>query len=280
MSSFQVQQDELIVDGKKIHIDLYPTRNALGNILFMHGNIVYAKSYRDFLARLSQKGNFNVIAFDYLGWGRSEGARGKAEAENVMLQINEMVKYTQSKYPDKKCAVAGHSMGGHFAFEALVENEELTCCVSHTIRYPGIYSNIADKFFANYFRFLGRIRPNKKVSPLKHIINSPSRPGKNSTYEKLLKDPKIVTTFSMKTIAELTKVRSKKNHRTERPVLIVVGEREENPNEITLAKETTKLLPNATLEIIKGGSHLVFLEKPNEAADLLIHWLHKQFIST
>lgn len=271
----EIQKDTIIIDSCKIHIDIYPAADKpVGTILFLHGNIVYAKSYRHFLGSLNQKGNFNVVAFDYIGWGRSEGPRGKAQATNILKQINEMVKYTTNRFPKSKYAVVGHSMGGQFAFEALVDNPLLDCCVSHTIRYPGTYANIVDRFFVNFFRFMGTITPNKRVSPLKEALKPKMTAGINTTYEKLLKDPRIVTTFDMKTIAELTKVKSHKDHKTQKPVLIIVGEKEENINEVLLAKKAVQLLPNSHLEIIKGGSHLLFIENPEKVADIIIEWLN------
>ncbi|KUO49032.1 MAG: hypothetical protein APF76_10415 [Desulfitibacter sp. BRH_c19] len=276
MAIDEIQQDTISINSQKIHIDIYPANGKpIGTILFLHGNIVYAKSYRKFLSRLNEKGNFNVVSFDYIGWGRSEGQRGKAQANNILKQINEMVKYTTNRFPNSKYAVVGHSMGGQFAFEALIDNPVLYCCVSHTIRYPGTYANIIDRFFVNYFRFMGIITPNKRVSPLKEALKPKMNPGINTTYEKLLRDPRIVTTFDMKTIAELTKVKSNKDHKTQKPVLIIVGEKEENINEILLAKEAVRILPNSKLEIVKGSTHLLFIENPEKVADLIIDWLNK-----
>ncbi len=271
-----IQQDTINMDSNKIHIDIYPANEKpVGTILFLHGNIFYAKSYRKILSTLNQKGKFNIIAFDYMGWGRSEGPRGKAQADKILEQINEMVKYTIKRFPNSKYAVVGHSMGGQFAFEALIDNPALDCCVSHTIRYPGTYANIVDRFFVNAFRFMGFITPNKRVSPLKDALRPKVNPGINTTYEKLLRDPRIVTTFDMKTIAQLTKVKSSKDHKTQKPVLIIVGEKEENINEILLAKKAVQILSNAQLEIVKGGNHLLFIEHPEKVGDLIIKWLDR-----
>ncbi|MEW6623864.1 MAG: alpha/beta fold hydrolase [Bacillota bacterium] len=274
MSKYHVLHDQINFEGKKIHIDIYPPKEkSTGSILFLHGNIVYGKVYAEFLSRLSNRGNFNVVSFDYLGWGRSEGIRGRTTAKDILGQIKEMVQYVKEKFPEKNIAVVGHSMGGHFAFEGLIDNPELKCCVCHTIRYPGTYANLIDRAFVNFYRFLGLVTPNRKINPLKNIVRTSTQPGRKTTYEKLLKDPRLVTTFDMKTFAQLTKVQSKNDHKTTKPVLVLVGQREENPNEIILAKKAVEALPNARLEVIERASHLLFIEEPVKTADRIGDWL-------
>ncbi|WP_028308267.1 alpha/beta hydrolase [Desulfitibacter alkalitolerans] len=276
MSSLEVKNDSIVIENQKIHIDIYTaSKNPIGTVLFLHGNIFYSNSYNEFLSNLSQVGNINVVTFDYLGWGRSEGPRGKAQAKKILEQIREMVKYTVKRFPNSKYAIIGDSMGGHFAFEALIDNPELDCCVSHTIRYPGTYANMVDRIFVNLFRIMGLIMPNKTINPLKEAVNAEPKKGGNPTYNKLLKDPKIVTSFDMKTIAELTRVKSNKNHKTKKPVLIIVGEKEENKNEIILAKKASQILTNSQLEVVKDAGHLLFIDHPKLIADLITNWLKK-----
>ena len=51
------------------------------------------------------------------------------------------------------------------------------------------------------------------------------------------------------------------------PVTVVIGDRDQVEHEPALRKTLTRLLPQATFQVLKGIGHLSPLEAPNELAD-------------
>lgn len=97
-------------DNALISAIYLPQKNAHYTILFSHGNAEDLGTKMPFLKKLQEHG-FAVLAYDYHGYGTSEG---KPSEQNIYHDIDAAYNYliTTLKVPAQKIIVYGYSLGG------------------------------------------------------------------------------------------------------------------------------------------------------------------------
>jgi fermentation-respiration switch protein FrsA (DUF1100 family) len=116
-------------DGVRIHGWYVPRADALATILFCHGNAGNVSHRLDKLKILSTLG-FNVVMFDYRGYGRSEG---KPDETGLYLDAQAAWDDLVSRGEDpKRIVLAGESLGGAVAIELATQVEPLAVVVEST----------------------------------------------------------------------------------------------------------------------------------------------------
>ncbi len=100
-------------NGEKISAKFYPNPNAAHTILFCHGNAEDVNT-ADSMLKEFQKNGFAVLAFDYRGYGTSEGFPSE---ENVYRDADAAYEYltNELKISPEKIIVYGRSLGGAVA---------------------------------------------------------------------------------------------------------------------------------------------------------------------
>ena len=95
-------------DGTKIHGWYVEHPNPEGHVLFCHGNGEHVGYFGTWLSRLSQRLQVSILAFDYRGYGKSEGkpfqqgvledaaAAHRCLAERAGLEMQQVVLYGRS----------------------------------------------------------------------------------------------------------------------------------------------------------------------------------------
>lgn len=111
-------------DGVMLKGTLYlsmDTRQTLPAVALGHQYMSDRKSWDSFAVKLCEKG-FVVLAFDFRGWGESQGARNIGEIDRDMLGA---VKYLSnfSRVDRNKIGAAGASMGGMAAVLAAAQTQ-------------------------------------------------------------------------------------------------------------------------------------------------------------
>lgn len=91
-----------------------------GTILFFHGNGENISSHFTHVHWLTDEG-FDVLLFDYRGYGQSEGV---AKLDDVISDVETMIKFGSEQLPeDEKLIVMGHSLGASLAIHAVAHSE-------------------------------------------------------------------------------------------------------------------------------------------------------------
>lgn len=101
--------------GEKIAAKFHPHPDAKATILFSHGNAEDIFGSGPFFERLRDAG-FNVLAYDYRGYGASDGAPSE---RNVYEDAETAYRYLtdELKIPAGKIILHGRSLGGAVAVE-------------------------------------------------------------------------------------------------------------------------------------------------------------------
>ncbi len=103
-------------DGTKLHGWYVPRENPRAVILFCHGNAGNVTDRADILEKLHNTAGVSVLAFDYRGYGRSEGKPNEkgiladARAARAWLAKRENI-------AEKDIVVMGESLGGAVAVD-------------------------------------------------------------------------------------------------------------------------------------------------------------------
>lgn len=142
-------------DGEKISAKFYENPNATHTILFSHGNAEDIGELEPFLKEF-QRNNFAVFAYDYRGYGTSEG---NPSEEKVYRDIDAAYDYLtiKLKIPPEKIIAYGRSLGGAVSIDLASRKK--------------IGGLIAESTFVSAFRVMtkARLTPFDKFESIKKI---------------------------------------------------------------------------------------------------------------
>ncbi len=124
-------------DGVRLHGWFLSARgNAMGTVLHVHGNAANITGHLDFVRWLPDTG-YNVLTFDYRGYGRSEG---RISREGSLLDASAALEFLHARedLDASRIVVFGQSIGGAISIAMLADR-------------PGQVRAIAiDSSFTNY----------------------------------------------------------------------------------------------------------------------------------
>lgn len=99
-------------DGALLNGLHFKQPNPEGVILYCHGNAGELNAWGNWAEELSNRYNYDVVIWDYRGYGKSTGKRRQ------QLMLNDgflFYEYCQTNFPDGDIVVFGRSLGGFFA---------------------------------------------------------------------------------------------------------------------------------------------------------------------
>jgi uncharacterized protein len=124
--------------GARLHGWWLPAqgRAPLGTVLHLHGNAANISNHLPMVSWLPAAG-FNVLTFDYRGYGRSAG---RPSLDGVVADTRAALAYLRNRadVDAKRLAVIGQSLGGATALRAVVEDD------------AGIRLVVVDSAFSSY----------------------------------------------------------------------------------------------------------------------------------
>lgn len=127
-------------DGAKLFMQKWSTKNAVGTILFTHGQAEHSDCYQRLIDAFSETG-WNFIGWDLRGHGKSEGLRGYAKDFNEYVSDYSIFLdkcLSLNEVNSKPVLVLGHSMGGLIQTCGLLEN-----------KYAEKYTNIVGQILSS-----------------------------------------------------------------------------------------------------------------------------------
>lgn len=113
--TFKQSFDEVFLkmeDGTNLHGLFFPSLNAKGVILYLHGNAGILESTGN-IADIYTDLNYDVFMLDYRGYGKSEG---EIESEEQLLSdVQTAYEYLKKNYEEEQIVVLGYSIGSGLA---------------------------------------------------------------------------------------------------------------------------------------------------------------------
>lgn len=117
-------------DGVKLHAWYVPAQPGKETIVFSHGNAGNI-SHRQFIMKPFVDQGFGFLAYDYRGFGNSEGT---PEEKGLYKDVEASIKFLKDKeqVTDKKLIIMGESLGGAVAIDAASKNKSRLLFVMST----------------------------------------------------------------------------------------------------------------------------------------------------
>ena len=102
-------------DGTRLHTYKYPVENPKATAILFHGLGAHS-NYLGYLAHLLTLHKVQVYAFDYKGFGKSDGKKFQIyDFHELIRDSQNFVNLVASHNPAQKIFLVGHSMGGAIA---------------------------------------------------------------------------------------------------------------------------------------------------------------------
>lgn len=202
-------KDGTHLSGLKVHAHQQPT---LGAVIFFHGNSGNISTNLHHVLWLTSQG-YDVLMFDYRGYGLSEG---KVSLNASIDDIAEIIDWFNKQYSPHRRFVIAHSLGAAMTSYVLAEHSELREGLNGIILMGGFsaYKEImrdvmARSFWVSWLRYPASLgMPNKydaknniaAISPtpllILHGFFDPVVPYKHAEilYQHA-KDPKVLLTY-------------------------------------------------------------------------------------
>ncbi len=99
-------------DGTQIFFRFWKGKKNFPVIIFLHGLGAHSLRFEE-AANFFKKHSFNVYAFDFTGFGKSQGYRGHIESFTTYLnETLSILKLSQIEFPKSPKFIIGESMGG------------------------------------------------------------------------------------------------------------------------------------------------------------------------
>lgn len=233
----------------------YATFGTGEPVFLLHGGMVDYTSWFFQIKELAKY--FRIIAPDTRAHGRTTDSDKRLSYQLLASDISQLME----KLDIKKASFVGWSDGGCTSLVLGLKYPELV----KKLVLCGTPYNISN-FYPEIFESFSNVDPNNLPKGYKFI---------KKAYEKVASDPENWPSLMEK---EMDMAKREPNFtldqlkNIESPSLIIDGEKE-HLYPLEVMQEMTDAMPNARLEVIPGGTHLVLMEKPKLVNQLIISFL-------
>lgn len=274
-------ESKLIQSGNlKINIDTYTFDKSAPTLVFVPGTSVYGLCYAEVLYEIAKKG-YNIIAIDPRGHGRSEGSRGDYTIDELMQDVENVVKYAKKQF-NNKVSLMGSSQGGIVCFYLAAKDIKVDSIIcqniadlqweeTHTIaRYPKLA-----KIGQPIIRFAGSILPNVKVSTLSYLdLKSIKIKYFGNLHNFIVEDPFTISKISLRAARSLVNAEMAKPVESIKiPLFVFQGDKDIVFPLAYTKKLYAKLTCKKQLKVYKDCDHALMVENVDIIKDDLIAWL-------
>ncbi len=250
-------------------------------LMIVHGLAEHAGRYQHVVdAFLAQ--DYAIFGHDHRGFGKSGGLRGHWEHfDDVLRDMQQIVEYVQSRYPDLPCGMFAHSMGGTIGIHYLYRHNVFKAAV---ISAPGLGPGPdQNQLLLALTPILARIIPRRPIDR-----------GEPETY-RLSHDPAQAAAWKADPLVHpyvtprwaieyLNAAKTAKDllAKIRIPLLVVMGEEDVTVDTGLIREAVAKAGPNVTFLTYPGAYH----EVHNEIAEIrnamltqTVSWMNQSLFS-
>jgi acylglycerol lipase len=249
-----------------------PKKDPRAIIMLVHGLGDHILSFQH-LAYYFNCEDIGVVGIDLRGHGKSEGRRGGASYHDLLMDVNELVKYTKKLYPCIPKIFYGHHLGA-----SLVMNYS----IRHSASANGIIAT--SPWIKSYYSppsliqigaaLISRMYPSFTIS---NGISNKYLSKDSSLVLRRIEDPLVHQKISLRLLREANaagEVILKNKHKFNIPILIMHGTSDKITSwhaSAKFSKYTNK--KNTTFKSWEGAYHDLHNEPDKEMIfDYILHW--------
>lgn len=247
--------DSFSPDGGPLLAALHwsPSGPPRASVVIMHGLGEHAARY-DSTARLFTEAGFSVLAFDYEGFGRSEGRRGDVRYQPTARAVDHLIAGERARTGGAPVVLYGHSLGGLYAFLYAADRPgtDLAAVVTTGPAFDSELRN--QRFKVAVVRSLGRAFPTLALPNglrFERVNRDPAVVAER--YADPLVHGRATARFAIDVLAQMERVGSAASRIT-MPLLVIHGDAD-LVNPISASRRVVDLVPSATLRTCPGLYH-------------------------
>ncbi len=262
-------------DGARLFFREYSAATADTTLILLHGSGSESRYLSKLAADLTSGGRVRVLTPDLRGHGRSSLKKGDIDyLGQYDDDLEDMIKYARTRYPDSALVLGGHSSGGglvlRYAGESSRQSADgyvfLAPYLSH--KSPTVKPDSGGWASVNIRRIIG-------ISMLENIglHNFDSLRVIHFNLPQTLADPLQTPAYSFRLLMSLesSDYRAAIKH-LNRPSLVLVGDKDEAFYPELFSAEFAPASALVQVDLIAGAKHLDFLTN-QYTENLLKNWL-------
>lgn len=263
----RIEDEWIVVDGRRIHLDVHPSADAKATIVFQPGSGAHARNYFVLGGLLARRG-YETIAIDRPGHGLSDGERGDCTIEEAIAVAGAAIDLARSRSA-RPIVLMGSSMGGLLTVFGLLKGLRPDLAVAHNFIFPG-------KLFSLRMRSRWIKRRRTKPYPLVKLVHRFEELSSDPAVARYLTertDPYMAWELSSRSVASLFGFNAYKVDDTPE-TLVVTG-----TNDKAIPAWATRLfmrfsgLPRYEVKVLPGAGHLLFHDHLDVSVPLITGWL-------
>lgn len=262
-----IRDEWLEVGGRRIHLDVHPSADPRGTIVFQPGSGAHARNYFLLGGLLARRG-WEVLAIDRFGHGLSEGERGDCTVPEAIAIAAAVLALARSR-SSRPVVLMGSSLGGLLTVFGLLAGLEPDLAVAHNFLYPGkLFSlRLRARWIARY-----RSRP-YPLAKLVHAFEELSPDPAVAAYLRERTDPYMAWELSARSVASLFGFKAPAL-RTAPETLVLTGDADKAiPAWATRLFTRLSGLPSTEIRILRGAGHLLFHDHLDRSVPIVTDWL-------
>lgn len=268
--------DESFINGYKkcaLHKVMWmPKESPRAIIMVVHDIGDHILRYQHFADYFNDEG-IGVIGIDLRGHGKSGGQRGCGRYNELLMDVNELICYTQKKFPNLPKILYGHSLGGNLAlFYSIKNNDSLHGIIASS---PWIKNQSAPSpATVRSASLMMKVYPYITISNRVNAINLSHDLAVNNKYKE---DKLVHKRISPRLFIETNKagdVILKNRHRCNVPLLIMHGSSDQITSWRASAEFSEYTSDKTNFKLWDGGYHELHNEFDKQKIfDYILHWI-------
>lgn len=274
-------ESEKIDSGNvKLNVDIHTVDKNAPTLVFVPGTSVYGLCYAEILYEIGHRG-YNIVAMDPRGHGRSGGARGDYTIDELMQDVENVVKFAKKRF-NKKVSLMGSSQGGIVSFYLAAKGIKVDSIIcqnfadlaweeTHTIaRFPKLA-----KAAQPLIRFAGSLLPNVTVSTLSYLdLKSIKIKYFGNLHNFIVEDPFAITKISLRAAKSLVNAKmAKPVEEIDIPIFVFQGDADIVFPVVYTKKLYDKLTCKKQMKLYKNCDHAIMVENVDLIIEDLVAWL-------
>ncbi len=278
-------ESKLIQSGDlKLNIDILTTDKDAPTVVFVPGTSVYGLCYAEVLYEIAKSG-YNIIAMDPRGHGRSEGSRGDYTIEELMFDVENVVKFAKSNF-NEKVSLIGSSQGGIVCFYLAAKGikvDSMICQNFADLQWEETYTIARHPKLAKigepFIKFAGRVLPNVKVSTLSYLdLKSIKIQYFGNLRNFIVEDPFTISKISLRAARALVNATmAKPVEEITLPMFVFQGDKDIVFPLAYTKKLYDKLTCTKQMKVYKDCDHALMVENVDLIKQDLIDWLNNVY---
>lgn len=263
-------------DGEQIFFRFWAGRKDMPVIILLHNLGAHSLRF-EFMADYFLKKKFNVYAFDFMGFGKSQKYRGHIESFNTY--VNEtlaMVKLSKIEFPRSNRFIIGEGIGGvvgvHFSshYQELIDGMILLspCAkIRYALKMQKLFDALINTIFNKFYQY--------DLPFTKEMLTNDFKMQKHLQHDEL--DVKTVTAKFYTAMMESIKKMNKIVPDIKIPIYVLQAENDLLV-EINSVRELFNNLGSAIkeLNVLEGFYHALSIDKDRDMVFQLIeNWINK-----